>query len=162
MLLDVGSGSHPHPNLDVGCDLFFSAHLEGGFVAFTENFVICDAHYLPFKTKVFGKVTCRHVMEHLGEPRLGFLELKRVAHSGEIEVPRMIYEELLLGFPFHRWTFIKKKGKLYFRKPNRMKIKGSIIIPIGWLTHRFTLHKKFSGLVMAIRRIPLFIIKYRW
>jgi len=162
MLLDVGSGSQPHPELDVGCDLYFSAHLEGGIVAFTDNFVICDAHNLPFRTKAFSKVTCRHVMEHLKEPRICFIELKRVAHSGEIEVPRLIYEELLCGFPYHQWTFIKKKGKLYFRKPNKMKINNSTIIPLGWATHKITLHKKFSWLVMSIRRIPIFNLKYRW
>lgn len=162
MLLDVGSGSHPYPNVDVACDLYFSAHLEGGEVELTENFVICDAHHLPFRNKAFDKVNCSHVLEHLENPLLGFQELKRVAYSGHIETPGMLYEEILFGFPFHNWTFLKKKNKLYYRRPHRLKINGSIILPLGWITHRFTLHRKFSNLVMPIRRFPLFNVIYGW
>ena len=162
MLLDVGSGSHPHPDIDVGCDLYFSAHLEGGEVTLTENFVICDAHYLPFKTKSFSIVNCSHVIDHLENTRLGFKELKRVSLGGRITTPGPLYEEVLFGFPFHKWTFIKRGRKIYFRKPNRLKINGFMILPLGWITHRFTLHKKFSHLVMPIRHIPLFNMEYRW
>ena len=162
MLLDVGSGSHPHPNVDVACDLFFSAHLEGGKIQFTENFVICDAHYLPFRTKVFDNVNCSHVLEHLKDPVLGFKELHRIAYKGQVETPGILYEEILFGFSFHKWTFFKKDGKIHYRKSHRLRLNGRQILPLGWILHNITLHKKFSNLVMPVRRFPMFNMKYSW
>jgi len=55
MLLDVGSGSHPHPRAEVTCDLFFNAEFEGGsFNALEQkNFIICDAQHFPFRDQAF-------------------------------------------------------------------------------------------------------------
>lgn len=164
MLLDVGSGSHPHPHAEVTCDIFFNAEFRGGsFNARDQkNFVICDAQYLPFRDKVFQESNCTHVLEHLKDPRLGFKELKRVSIRGYIETPSLLYENILFGYPYHHWFFTKKKGKIYFAKSIKLKINGKTIVPFGWALHKFTLHERLSKIVKPVRRIPLFYMHHRW
>jgi len=164
MLLDVGSGSHPHPRAEVTCDLYFNSEFEGGAIRAREqkNFVICDAHYLPFKDNSFEESNCTHVLEHLEDPQLGFSELQRVSRTGYIETPSLIYENILFGYPFHYWYFMKKKGIVYFSRSRKLKIKGKTIIPFGWFLHKLTLHERLSRIVIPIRKIPLFYMHYRW
>jgi len=162
MLLDVGSGAHPHPRAGVTCDLFFNAENEGGSVKIKNNFVICDAQHLPFKPQSFEESNCTHVLEHLKNPQSGFSELKRVSKKGYVETPSVLYENILFGYPFHHWFFVKKNGKVYFSKSWRLIIRGKTILPLGWFLHKLTLHEKFASLVLPIRRIPLFYMHYWW
>lgn len=164
MLIDVGSGSHPHPLAEVTCDLYFNAEFEGGPIHARDqkNFVICDAQYLPFIDKAFEESNCTHVLEHLEKPKMGFRELKRISNYGYIETPSILYENILFGYPFHYWVFIKKKGRVYFSKSQKLKFNGKTIIPLGWFLHRLTLHKRLAPLVLPIRRIPLFYMHHRW
>lgn len=164
MLLDVGSGSRPHPQADVTCDLYFNAEYEGGAIHAHEskNFVICDAQHLPFKDQVFHESNCTHVLEHLKDPRLGFSELQRVSKRGYIETPSLLYENILFGYPFHYWVFTMKNGKMFYSKSKKLKILGKTIIPLGWFLHAVSLHKKLAPMVMPVRKIPLFYIHYRW
>ena len=164
MFLDVGSGSHPHPKADVTCDLYFNAEFEGGPIHIIEqkNFVICDAQNLPFRDQAFEESNCTHVLEHLTDPVLGFSELKRVSRRGYIEMPSIIYENILFGYPFHHWVFTKKNGKVYFSKSRKLKIKGFTLLPLGWFLHKLTLHKKLSFLVLPVRGIPFFYMHHRW
>jgi len=131
-------------------------------VKINENFVICDAQHLPFRTQIFEESNCTHVLEHLKEPKLGFSELKRVSKKGYVETPSVIYENILFGYPFHLWFFVKKKGKIYFSKSIKLIIQGKTILPLGWFLHKLTLHEKFAKLVIPIRRIPLFYMHYWW
>lgn len=164
MFLDVGSGTHPHPRADVTCDLYINAEFEGGPIHAREqkNFIICDAHHLPFKDQAFQESNCTHVLEHLEDPRLGFKELQRVSKEGYIETPSILYENILFGYPFHHWYFLKKEGKVYFSKSRKLKINGKTILPLGWFLHTLTLHKRLAPMVMPIRRIPLFYLHHRW
>jgi len=164
MLLDVGSGIHPHPRAEVTSDLFFNAEFEGGIINARQlkNFTICDAHHLPFRDQSFEESLCSHVLEHLKDPRLGFSELKRVSRKGYIEAPSILYENILFGYPFHYWCFIKRKGKVYFSKSKKLRINGKTIIPFGWFLHKLTLHKRLSKIVIPIRSIPLFYMHHRW
>ena len=173
MLLDVGSGNHPHPRANVTCDLYFNAEFErgpGGPVNIVENFVICDAQHLPFRSQIFAESNCTHVLEHLDDPRIGFHELKRVSKRGYVETPGLIYEQVLFGFSFHDWTFTKRNGKLYFTKPRKLKIFGRTVLPIGWFTHPLALlflrknsnHKELNPLLQPLRRLLLFNVQYWW
>lgn len=162
MLLDVGSGSHPHPLAEVTCDLFFNAEFEGGPVQMQENFIICDAHHLPFRDQSFEESNCTHVLEHLNDPRLGFSELKRVSKRGYIETPSILYENILFGYPFHQWVFTMKKGKVYFSKSRKLIINGFTILPLGWFLHKLNLHKMLPSLVLPVRKIQLFYMHHRW
>jgi len=71
-VLDVGCGDAPKG--DVTLDLFFYVKCK--------NFVIAEAHYLPFKNDVFEKVYCKHCLEHFGTPLKFFEEAKRVLKNG--------------------------------------------------------------------------------
>ena len=126
------------------------------------NFLICDAQHLPFKDGAFDESNCTHVLEHLEDPRQAFRELKRVSGAGYIEMPSILYENVLFGYPFHHWCFTKRNGSIYFKEPTKLKVNGSIILPLGWFLHRLTLHKRFSGLVMPVRGLPLFYVSHRW
>ena len=164
MLLDIGSGSHPHPHAEVTCDLFFNAEFQGGEINAKEqkNFIICDIQHLPFKTQSFEESNCTHVLEHIPDPQLGFRELQRVSKRGYIETPSTLYENVLFGFPFHLWVFTKKKGIVYFSTSKKLKINGTTILPLGWFLHKLTLHKKLAPIVMPVRRFPLFYMHHRW
>ena len=164
MLLDVGSGSHPHPRADVTCDLYFCAEYQGGkFNALEQkNFVICDAQHLPFRDQTFQESNCTHVLEHLDDPRLGLSELQRVSKEGYLEMPSLLYENILFGYPFHLWVFTRNQGKVYFCKSKKLKINGYTVIPFGWFLHKLTLHKRLAHIVMPVRRLPFFYIHHRW
>jgi len=67
-LLDVGCGDVPKG--DVNLDLFYCGK--------GKNFVIGEAHHLPFKEETFMKVYSKHCLEHLENPRVFFEEAKRI------------------------------------------------------------------------------------
>jgi predicted SAM-dependent methyltransferase len=73
--LNVGSG--PIKNCDVNVDL-------------TRDFkptIVCDAQYLPFKTRVFSQIVCLHLLEHLDQPSKCLTEIARVAQlNATIEI----------------------------------------------------------------------------
>ena len=74
--LDVGCGDRPIG--DVNLDRFFYGKCE--------NFVIAEAHYLPFKNNTFDRVYCKHCLEHFENPHKFFQEAKRVLkNSGLLE-----------------------------------------------------------------------------
>jgi ubiquinone/menaquinone biosynthesis C-methylase UbiE len=66
--LDVGCGDVPKG--DVNLDLFYYGR--------GKNFVIGEAHHLPFKAETFVKVYSKHNLEHLENPLVFFEEAKRV------------------------------------------------------------------------------------
>jgi SAM-dependent methyltransferase len=71
-VLDVGCGDRPTG--DVNLDLFFYGKWK--------NFVIAEAHHLPFKDNVFEKAYSKHCVEHLENPLKFFKEAKRVLKKG--------------------------------------------------------------------------------
>ena len=75
-VLDVGCGDRPKG--DVNLDLFYYGKWK--------NFIIAEAHHLPFKDKVFTKVYSKHCLEHLENPLKFFQEAKRVLkENGTLE-----------------------------------------------------------------------------
>lgn len=89
LCLDVGCGSVPKGDINTDLYIEVSPHHKG-FINPLEitNFVISDAHYLPFRDKVFEKVICSHVLEHLLIPNYVIKELSRIC-----------YEIVLLSIP---------------------------------------------------------------
>ena len=47
-----------------------------------DNFVLCDAHSLPFKEGAFESVLLSHVVEHLNSPFYCLVECRRVLRDG--------------------------------------------------------------------------------
>lgn len=71
-VLDVGCGDRPKG--DVNLDLFFYGKWK--------NFIIAEAHHLPFKNGAFNKVYTKHCLEHLENPLKFFKESKRILKKG--------------------------------------------------------------------------------
>jgi ubiquinone/menaquinone biosynthesis C-methylase UbiE len=66
--LDVGCGDVPKG--DVNLDLFYYGR--------GKNFVVGEAHHLPFKAETFVRVYSKHCLEHLENPLVFFEEAKRI------------------------------------------------------------------------------------
>jgi len=71
-ILDVGCGNNPTG--DVNLDLFCYGKCE--------NFVVAEAHSLPFRNNTFNKIYSKHCLEHLENPLQFFKEAKRVLKNG--------------------------------------------------------------------------------
>jgi len=72
--LDVGCGDVPKG--DVNLDLFYYGR--------GKNFVLGEAHHLPFRDETFTKVYSKHCLEHLESPFTFFVEARRVLAKGGI------------------------------------------------------------------------------
>lgn len=69
------------------------------------NFVVGDAHHLPFRGEAFKAIYMMHVLEHLERPGLALAEAARVLKPGGrllIEVPGPLSSVFRLD-PSHRW-----------------------------------------------------------
>jgi ubiquinone/menaquinone biosynthesis C-methylase UbiE len=72
--LDVGCGDRPAGNVNL--DRFYYGK--------GENFVIAEAHYLPFKNGSFDKIYAKHCLEHFDNPFKFFKEAKRLLRRGGV------------------------------------------------------------------------------
>jgi len=66
--LDVGCGDVPKG--DINLDLFYYGK--------GKNFVIGEAHHLPFRDQTFTRVYSKHCVEHLEDPLKFFTEARRI------------------------------------------------------------------------------------
>ena len=112
LVLDVGCGYEAGG--DVNCDLIVKENRHRDLasipIKLIENFVLCDAHFLPFKDNCFGKVICSHVFEHVNNPELVMHELVRVScFEVLVRCPHLYGDKLsrLLSrkHVFHKWFF---------------------------------------------------------
>jgi len=95
LVLDVGSGSNPHPSADVLLEKFVDiTHRYSPLVADRPT-VLADACKMPFKDKAFDYVIAFHVLEHINTPELFLNELQRVGRAGYIETPNAVFERLV-------------------------------------------------------------------
>jgi ubiquinone/menaquinone biosynthesis C-methylase UbiE len=79
MILDVGCGANPKG--DVNTDLFTGKTPHSKYFINPKkikNFVLCDAHFLPFNSKIFDKVYLFEVIEHLENSAKALKESYRV------------------------------------------------------------------------------------
>jgi len=73
-VLDVGCGDRPTG--DVNLDLFFYGKWN--------NFIIGEAHHLPFKNEAFNKVYAKNCLEHFEDPFKFFIEVKRILRKNGV------------------------------------------------------------------------------
>jgi len=108
-VLDVGCGSRPKG--DVNVDLFLKPIHRGGEkqtinVKKVKNFVLADAHYLPFRDNSFKIVYSSHLLEHCLHPFQVLKEFHRISQMlVYIEIP---YGNLCPNDCHHHlysWTF---------------------------------------------------------
>ncbi len=135
LVLDVGSGHHPHPRADVLVDRFLLDNEVAGrsgrkvVIPKGKNFVIADARAMPFRDSAFDFVIASHVAEHIVEIDKFCTELTRVGKGGYLETPSK-FAEILRHPPYHVWYVSKRNGGLVFESAPRT-------YPLGWLGKLF-------------------------
>lgn len=126
-----------------------------------ENFVLCDASFLPFKDKVFSKCFASDVIEHIDKPLQFLGELRRIADIVQVITPNSQYIGL------HLKSLINKNNEYYTHKDhlfifskfelraifNRAGFKN-IIIDYGEFNRK-------GGKINIGRFIPIIFMKYR-
>lgn len=95
LVLDVGSGSSPHPAADVLLERYLDAKHRYSAMVIDRPTVLADACKMPFRDKAFDFVIAFHVLEHVSDPASFLKELQRVGKAGYIETPNAIFERLV-------------------------------------------------------------------
>jgi hypothetical protein len=120
LVLDVGSGSNPHPAADVLLEKYIDVtHRYDPLVADRAT-VIADACMMPFRDKTFDFVIAFHVLEHMREPGQFLSELQRVGKAGYIETPNALFERLI-PYDVHLLEIMDMDGCLTIHKKSSAK-----------------------------------------
>jgi predicted SAM-dependent methyltransferase len=130
LVLDVGCGDRPRGTVNVDVYRETSVDLYEREVVDVKalNFVQATIYHLPFRSNIFKKVLCYHLLEHLRFPSKAVTELMRVANGTvEIIVPSK-YHELIQNFflpkrkqwakNHHLWHFDKTQLTKLFARMN--------------------------------------------
>lgn len=75
------------------------------------NFILIkDIYHLPFKDKQFEYVLCSHTIEHVGDPKRFYKELRRVGKNVVLVVPPLWDTgSAFFTLPYHKWVFLTFK-----------------------------------------------------
>ena len=117
------------------------------------NFIVADAHKLPFKNKSYDIIICTETLEHLLDPKQALMEAKRVLKSGGKAIISMDSDSLLFRIIWYFWT--KTKGKVWkdahLRKFNT-KILEDLIIEAGFKIREKTI--SHVGMAVTFLAVP--------
>lgn len=120
LVLDVGSGSNPHPSADVLLEKFVDiTHRYSPLVADRPT-VLADACRMPFKDEAFDYVIAFHVLEHINTPELFLKEIQRIGKAGYIETPNAVFERLV-PYDVHVLEIMDVNGELLIHKKSSAK-----------------------------------------
>lgn len=75
------------------------------------NFIVADAHKLPFKTSTFDLTVCYETIEHVVDPLKVLKEIHRVTKKGGISILVMDSGSLLFRIVWFLWE--NSKGKVW-------------------------------------------------
>jgi len=115
LVLDVCSGSSPHPAADVVLEKYVdTTHCYEPLVADRPT-VLADACKMPFMDKAFDYIIASHVLEHINTPELFLKELQRVGKAGYIETPNAIFEGLV-PYNVHVLEIMNSNNELIIHK----------------------------------------------
>ena len=110
LTLNVGCGIQAIG--DVNCDLVsdeFHQRVLTIDYHIIKNFVICDAQYLPFKTRAFKTVYASHVIEHVRNPFLMLKEMVRCSSKYITVICPHRWHTLFYLHRGHHISFLNKK-----------------------------------------------------
>lgn len=119
--LDVGCGNRGTGDVNVDLyvkDVFNHRNMEHDVIRVGnyENFVCCDARFLPFVSGVFSEVFCSGVIEHVKNPQLIVGELCRVCGRFlVVETVHKFGEALVFNFKLRKWFREHHVSKLNFK-----------------------------------------------
>lgn len=113
LVLEVGSGQHPHVRSDVLCDMFLDDNAErakGSPIMIDRPIVCGNAEQLPFRDNAFDFLIASHLLEHLIYPEKFLEEAMRVSRKGLIVTPSELAEKIMGGWAFHLWLVTVTQG----------------------------------------------------
>lgn len=75
------------------------------------EFEVADAHRIPYRKNTFDLVICTEVLEHLDNPKIAILEIKRVLKKDGLAVIELDSGNLLFSIVWYMWR--KFGGKVW-------------------------------------------------
>ena len=153
-ILDVGCGNKPKGDVNVDFLLYDSAcghridsQIDSKHIP---NFIVCDAHCLPFRDNAFNVVRASHVIEHLKQPYLAVQEFKRVTRRFVyIHVPdaKLLFRERSTHlFSWHKQTLENFLLKIF----PHVTVYSTLKLPV---------HGRLLDRMMPLKRLLTFLIK---
>jgi predicted SAM-dependent methyltransferase len=153
MMLEIGCGKNRFPEAYVAIDIDKKSLCD----------VIADAHYLPFRSRIFHKVVMYEVLEHLTNATRALSEINRVLLDGgelEFSIPNAMYWRAIL-----RWIV---KGKISvspehincWRLPeieNLLKRTHFNLIKIGFIDTHFHKPSIFASILPRITKQSMLV-----
>lgn len=123
LVLEVGGGGLPHVRSNVLVDRFlddkegFAQRGRVPLVIGNRVMIQADGALMPFGDKKFDYVILSHVIEHIPVENIHqfVAELQRVASSGYIEAPSILYEAMR-DVPEHVWYVVCDSGVIHICK----------------------------------------------
>jgi SAM-dependent methyltransferase len=154
LVLDVGSGSSPHPAADVLLERYLDPKHRYSAMVIDRPTVLADACKMPFHDKAFDFVIAFHVLEHVPDPALFLRELQRVGKAGYIETPNAIFERLV-PYDVHLLEVMEIKDKLLIHKKASAK-PDHFLNELDLIKHSAKWNRLFYG------NPKLFHVRYFW
>lgn len=115
LVLDVGSGSNPHPAADVLLERYIDQKHRYDQLVADRPTVLADACKMPFRDKAFDYIIAFHVLEHMKTPEAFLNEMVRVSRAGYIETPNALFERIV-PYDVHLLEVMNIDGTLVIHK----------------------------------------------
>ncbi len=154
LVLDVGSGSSPHPAADVLLERYLDPKHRYSAMVVDRPTVLADACKMPFPDKAFDFVIAFHVLEHVPNPASFLRELQRVGKAGYIETPNALFERLV-PYDVHLLEVMEVNEKLIINKKSAAK-PDHFLNELELVKHSPKWNRLFYG------NPDLFHVRYLW
>lgn len=151
LTLDVGCGDKPRGSVNLDYYLSLNPEIDQrkkGIIniRLIPNFIQADAQHLPFRDKIFDRVFCYHVIEHVDNPYLLLYELLRISSDVlEIRCPHRF--SCHAKNPYHK-HYLNRSWFLRFFRNYKIEVDTTYWFPIP-----------FSGLVRLPHEIRVEVIQ---
>lgn len=159
MILDIGSGHKPDKKANILLEYTDAGneHRWNQELKTDRPIVFYNTSKIPFKDKVFSKTICKHVLEHVDDPKLFLSELERISLGGYIETPSEIAELVFTPYDQHKWVINLDSNKLLIKKKT-----GDNISKLNKLFDFLCEHEHGFEENFYWKRRALFFIEYYW
>jgi SAM-dependent methyltransferase len=162
-VLEIGSGSRPHPRTTVLTDLLATdvSQREGrALVRDGRPFVVANGEALPFRSGAFDYCIASHVLEHADDAARMICEMQRVARAGYIETPTELRDWLCSVPPYteiHKWFVNCVGNELVLTRKTAANSRHRLGALLDYLRHEDPWFERW------IERSPhLFVVQHEW
>jgi SAM-dependent methyltransferase len=153
-VLDVGSGSSPHPAADVLLERYLDPKHRYSAMVIDRPTVLADACKTPFRDKAFDFVIAFHVLEHVADPASFLNELQRIGKAGYIETPNALFERLV-PYDVHLLEIMNINDTLIINKKASAR-PDQFLNELDLIKHSTKWNRLFYG------KPKLFHVRYFW